>query len=265
MLHLDAVPWFAPADSTSRLALVVEVGRFHDPKIDWNLNRLLLTAILPAGDDGIFWLRLPYLTFDTGEIPVAHRWPWIMGPSGQDGWPGEKRIDAFGQIEVGATGPLGLPLIGGSAYALALGLPTGTDRAYPYSSVSLPFRIELRKPFPLGRSQQLGLTAGYLMHMDSGRDYLTPEAFSSGYHLGASWDLFLGRGRSLGLNYDYQDRDSLRSQLAQIQMWFPWGEVGSWGFKVAAELQGTLHRPAEWYFTLGWRFDSPRYRLNVAE
>ena len=40
-------------------------------------------------------------------------------------------------------------------------------------------------------------------------------------------------------------------------MWFPWGQAGSLGFKVAAELQGTLDRPAAWYFTLGWRLDSP--------
>lgn len=262
LMHLDAVPWFTPADSTSRLALVVEVSRFHDPKFNWDLNRLMLTAVLPAGDDATFFLRLPFLSFDTGGIPVAKRWPWIMGEDGQDGWPNEETIVSFGQIEVGITGPFGLPLLGDLDYGLALGLPTGSDRGYPYSSVSLPLRIELRKDIALGRLTYLGLVAGYLANMDSGKNFLTSEAFPNGYHLGAAVDLFQGRGRRIGLTYDFQDRDSRRSQLAQIQMWFSWGSSGSLGFKVGRELQGTLDRPAAWYFTLGWRFDSDKYRLG---
>ncbi|MCK9995086.1 MAG: hypothetical protein KAH56_02265 [Candidatus Krumholzibacteria bacterium] len=260
LMHLDAVPWFTPADSTSRLALVVEVNRFHDPKFDWNLNRILLTVVLPAGDNAAFFLRLPHMTFDTGNIPVAHRWPWVIGEDGQDGWPHEKRISSFGQIEVGVTGPVGLPLVGWVDYALAMGLPTGTDRVYPFSSMSIPLRLELRKNIQLGRISYLGLVAGYLANMDSGRAHLDPVAFPNGYHLGAALDLYQGRGQRLGLTYDYQDRDSRRSQLVGAQWWMSWGADGSLGFKVARELQGTLDRPAAWYFTLAWRLDSDRYR-----
>lgn len=263
LMHLDPVPWFTPADSTSRLALIVEVNRFSDSKFDWGLNRILLTAVLPAGDDGIFFLRLPHMTFDTGDITVAHRWPWVVGEDGQDGWPHEKRISSFGQIEVGVTGPANLPLLGGMDYALALGLPSGSDKVYPFSSTSIPFRLELKKNIPLGRISYLGLVAGYLAHMDSGRAHLASSAFPSGYHLGASLDLYQGRGRRLGVTYDYQDRESRRSQLAGAQWWLPWGADGSLGFKVARELQGTLDRPAAWYFTLTWRLDSARYRLNA--
>ena len=39
-----------------------------------------------------------------------------------------------------------------------------------------------------------------------------------------------------------------------------WTPDGSLGVKVARELQGTLHGPAAWYFTLAWRFDSPGRR-----
>ncbi len=261
LMHLDAIPWFTPADSTSRLALIVEVNRFHDPKFDWSVNRILLTAVLPAGDDAVFFLRIPHLTFDTGNTSVANRWPWVVGEGGQNGWPHEKRISSFGQIEVGATGPL--PLLGGVDFALALGLPTGSDKVYPFSSMSLPLRMELKKIIPLGRTTHLGLVAGYLSNMDSGRDYLASTAFPSGYHLGAAVDFYRGRGSRFGLTYDFQERESRRSQLAGVQWWLPWGADGSLGFKVSRELQGTLDRPAAWYFTLAWRLDSARYRLNA--
>ena len=263
LMHLDAIPWFTPADSTSRLVLIVEVNRFHDPKFDWNVNRVFLTAVLPAGDNAIFFLRMPHLTFDTGGTPLAHRWPWVIGEDGQNGWPHEKRISSFGQIEVGVTGPVRLPLLGGVDCALALGLPTGSDKLYPFSSMSLPLRMELKKIIPLGRTTHLGLVAGYLSNMDSGRAHLASTAFPSGYHLGAAVDFYQGRGRRFGLTYDFQDRESRRSQLAGVQWWLPWGADGSLGFKVGRELQGTLDRPAAWYFTLAWRLDSARYRLNT--
>jgi hypothetical protein len=263
-MHLDAIPWFTKADSTSRLALVVEVSRFHDPKFDWNLNRILLTTILPAGDDASFFLRLPHMTFDTGNVSVAQRWPWVIGEETAKGWPHEKRTSSFGQIEVGITGPVSLPLTGWVDYGLAFGLPTGSDKVYPFSSTSLPLRIELRKNIPLGDKSYLGLVAGYLSNMDSGKDDLASAAFPSGVHLGAAWDFYRGRGSRIGLTYDYQNRESRRSQLAGAQWWLPWGNDGSLGFKLAAELQGTLDRPAAWYFTLAWRLDSARYR-PVAE
>jgi hypothetical protein len=263
--HLDPVPWTAPADSTSRLALIAEVNRFHDPKFDWNLNRILLTAILPAGDDAVFFLRMPYLSFDTGNVSVAQRWPWVIGEGGQDGWPNEKRISSFGQIEVGVTGAFGLKGTGPLDYGLALGLPSGSDRVYPFSSMSLPLRIEVKKTYPLGGNRYLGLVAGYLYHMDSGKDFLDPTAFPSGVHLGAFLDFIRGPGSRLGFTYDFHDRKSRRSQLAGVQWWFRWGEVGSMGLKAAAEMQGTLDRPAAWYFTLAWRFDSLRYRPQEAD
>jgi hypothetical protein len=244
----------------------VEVNRFHDPKFNWNVNRIFLTAVLPAGDDATFFLRIPHLTFDTGDTSLASRWPWVIGEEGQNGWPYEKRISSFGQIEVGVTGPASLPLLGGLDYALALGLPVGSDKVYPFSSVSLPLRMELKKIIPLGRTTHLGFVAGYLSNMDSGGDYLTPSAFPSGYHLGSAVDLYRGRGRRFGLTYDFQDRESRQSQLAGVQWWLPWGADGSLGLKVGRELEGTLNRPAAWYFTLAWRLDSARYRMNaVAE
>lgn len=265
LMHLDPLPFFTPADSTSRLALVVDADRFHDAKFDWSLNRILMTAVLPAGDDGTFFLRLSHLTFDSGEIPLSSRWPWVLGPDGQDGWPHDKRNSSFGKMEVGITGPVVLPLVRGMDYGLALGLPTGNDRVYPFSAQSLPFRVQLRKPIVLGGGLQAGLSAGYLLHMGSGRDYLSESAFPNGYHLGASLASYGRPGARWHLTWDYRNEDSRESQLVGVQGWLPWTADGSVGVKVAAEIAGTLDRPAAWYFTLSWRFDSPKYRQGREE
>ena len=260
IMHLDPMPFFTPADSTSRLALVVDFEHALDTKWDWAVNRILLTAVLPAGDDATFFLRLPHVTFDTGETPVGVRWPWVLGPDGQDGWPGEKRLSGLGKIELGVTGPLVAPLLRGVDYGLSVGLPSGSDRLYPVSAQSIPFRIELRKPVVLGGGLQAGLQAGYLMHMDSGRDYLDSLAFPSGYRFGASLAGYGGPGARWELTWDYRNESSRESQLVGVQGWLPWTADGSLGVKVAREIAGTLDRHAEWRFGLSWRIDSPRYR-----
>lgn len=265
LLHLDPLPFFTAADSTSRLALQIDVDRFSDAKYDWTLNRALLTVILPAGDAGIFFLRLPHLTFDIGQTPLGARWPWVLGPDGQDGWPDETRLSSFGKIEVGTLGPLKLPLIGGLSYGLALGLPTGVDRTYPYSAKSLPFRAQVRKPVPLRGGLEAGFGAGYLVHMDSGDDFLDAIAFPSGSQLSASLAGFGGRGARWQLSWDYRNEDGRKSQLVGIQGWVPWADAGAVGLKIARELQGSLDRPAAWYFTLSWRLDSPKYRPADAD
>ena len=219
--------------------------------------------MLPAGDDGVFWLRLPLVTFDTGGLPLASRWPWVISDEAPEGWPGEERTSSYGQIEVGINGPVKLPLVTWVNYGLALGLPTGSDILYPFSATGMPLRIALKKNLPLGPTTYLGLVGGYVAHMDSGKDYLDPFAFPDGFHLGASFDVFRDRGSRFQLGYDYHDRDSRRSQLAGAQVWIPWGQSGSIGFKAARELQGTLDRPAEWYFTLSFRLDSPKHRIRA--
>jgi len=162
------------------------------------------------------------------------------------------------------TGPVRLPLVHWVDFGLALGLPSGSDVVYPFSSTSIPLRLALKKNLPLSRRSWLGLVAGYLENMDSGKDYLTASAFPSGYHLGASYDFYRKRGSRIGLEYDYENRDSRLSQIVGAQWWLPWGKDGSVGLKVAAEIQGTLDRPAAWYFTLAFRLDSPGHRLEPA-
>jgi len=260
--HLDAIPWHTPADSTSRLALVLDLQRMTDDHTGWNADRILLTAVLPAGDEGTFFLRIPHQTFDSGGLRLGGRWPWVLGEAAGPGWPNEDRTSSFGQIEVGTTGPWRIPLLGRSDYAVALGLPMGSDRVYPFSSTSIPLRLAVRKPLDLGGRRRLGLAGTYLQHMGSGKDYLIDFAFPSGWRLGATFDWYRGSGGRFGLGYDYEDRDGRQSQLLSARLWFPWAERAAIGLEAAREIAGTLDRPAAWYFTVSWRLNSAKYRAG---
>jgi len=92
-------------------------------------------------------------------------------------------------------------------------------------------------------------------------DFLNEEtAFPSGVHLGGVLNWYRGRGSRLAMSYDFHNREGRKSQLLGVQAWVPWTDDGSVGLKVARELQGTLDRPAAWYFTVSFRLDSNRYR-----
>ncbi len=71
---------------------------------------------------------------------------------------------------------------------------------------------------------------------------------------------YRGRNSRLGLAYDYHHRQGRISQLLGLQAWAPWTDDASIGFKVSHELQGSLDRPAAWYFTISFRLDSQKYR-----
>lgn len=260
ILHLDPMPWSSPADSTSRLALEVAADHFFDARYDWSVDRLLLTVILPGGDAGRFFVRMPHLTFDTGNVPVLQRWPGIRGEDMAADWPGSGRVNGFGQVEAGTMGDLSLPLLGEVAYGAALGLPVGSEDLYPFSSTSMPLRLELRKSSRVAGPLHLHLTAGTRASMGSGRAGLDEDAFTSGHHLGAELDWYRGRGSRLAWTLDSGNFDGRTSLLAGMQVWFPWTADGSVGLKAAKELEGDEDRPAQWYVTLAWRFDSPAYR-----
>lgn len=260
MPYFDDLPFFTPADSTSRLALVADLNRFEETKFNWSVNRLLISIILPAGQEASFFIRMPLTTFDTGQTPLFSRWPWLAGEEA-DSWPDSRRYSGFGQPEIGATGPLGLSMLPNWHYGVALGLPAGTDFLYPFSSVSMPLRLEARKMVAWGTNRQLGLNLGYVMNMKSAKDYLNSDyAFPSGWHLGSDLNFYRGRGKRMSLAYDYHNRNGKNLQLIGVQGWLPWTDDGSVGLKVSREIQGTLDNPATWYFTLSFRLDSDRYR-----
>ncbi len=262
MLHLDAIPWYTPADSTSRLALEVGVDHFFDPRYDWSMDRLLLTVILPSGGRGIYFLRMSNLTFDSGNVPVLQRWSHIRGEEMEADWPGSGRVRGFGQLEGGVCGPFALPVLGAVDFGAALGLPVGTDTLYPFSSTSMPLRFELRKSLLLGKSLAMHLSAGALSVVGSGREGLSDDAFKGGNHLAAELDWYRGRGARLAATVDSRNRAGRTSLLAGAQWWLPWTGKGSVGLKVARELEDEIDRAAQWYVTVAWRFDSGPYRAG---
>ena len=263
ILFLDDMPFFAKADSTSRLALITEINRFEDQKFGWSANRLLATIVLPAGEKAVYFVRMPYTSFDHGGVSLKSRWPWVLGNSEVKDWPNGERVTSFGQLEMGVTGPLNFSFFSDFHYSAALGLPVGTDRLYPFSSISMPLRFEFRKNIPWGLSRQISLQLGYLDNMNSSMDFLNEEsAFPSGFHLGGAFNWYRGRNSRLAMSYDYHNREGRRSQLVGLQAWVPWTENGSVGFKASRELQGSLDRPAAWYFTVSFRLDSNKYRPN---
>ncbi len=264
LLHLDEIPWQAPADSTSRLALVVEADRFFDPRFDWTVNRLLLTVVLPGGPDGIFFVRMPHLTFDSGAESAASRWPGILGEETPATWPYSSRVKSFGQLEVGSVSRVALPGLGGLQLGTALGLPVGVDKLYPFSSTSLPLRGELRKIAPVGRRWWVQARGGYLLNMDSGKSELSSDAFASGTHLGIDLAWYRGPGNRLLLTADLAERNGRRSRQVGLQWWGGWTDDGSVGIRIAKELEDGTDRPASWYLSLAWRFDSPSHRPGVA-
>lgn len=254
--HLDALPWPSPADSLSRLSFVVEGDRFLDKASDWSVNRLMLTATIPAGQRAAWFVRMPYLTFDSAGLSAAERWPHTVGEDQEPGWPHGSRLDGFGQIEVGAVGRARLPLVGPSRYGLALGLPTGQNGLYPWSSTSLPLRLQVQRLVVPGRVWSFWLGGGFLAHMDASGDDLSDAAFPGGWQADAELAAALPGGRLWRFGTCWQDREGRTSLLASAEAQFPWAVGGAVGLRVARELADAADRPAQWYFTAIWRFDA---------
>ncbi len=265
MLHLDPLPWSIPADSTSTRALVVETTHFREDKFDWAANRLMLTLILPAGAEGTFFLRIPHVTVDMGDVSLFSRWPWAQGEAEVDPFWTERRVSSFGQLEIGVNSRHAWPLVGLVHYGAALGLPVGSDRLYPFSSVSFPLRIELRKDLELRSGAHLALSGGYLDNTDSGSDLLDPMVFPNGWRWGATLSFFGGRNRRVVLDYDQQNREGHRSTVVGLQVWRLWSDDASWGLRVDRELAGSLDRYSVWRLALSWRFGDSEHRPGVKE
>ena len=250
MLHLDPLPYFAPADSTSRLALTVRTDRFEDGKFGWSANRLLITAQLPAGSKAAFFVRLPWVSLDNGGLSLFSRWPWLRNYDDEGqlvDWPEVQRRSSFGQPEVGLTGPVLLSGLGQWDIGAALGLPAGSDFLYPFSSASIPLRLQLRRRFDLGQRLHAASTFGYLKSMGSGKEWLDgDEAFTDGHLVSLQGGMNLGFRSRVLLGYTLQERSGRRSQEVGLEVWFPWADTGSVGLDFQRELQGSLDRAAAW-------------------
>lgn len=232
MVHLDPMLWTAPTDSLAGPSLEIRIDRFEEPKFDWAADRALLTLRLPTSPTSGYFVRLPHATFDFGDTPLFQRWPWLEpelpdGEEESDVFWSERRVTSFGQIEIGGDRHARWPWLGEFAYGGALGLPTGTDRLYPISSISFPLRLEARKTWGAGSGLQLDLDAGGLVNVDSGGDTLDENAFPGGWHAGLGLRLGSAQGRRLRLELDHQDREGRLAQRATAALVLPRGERSS--------------------------------------
>lgn len=256
LLHLDPMLWTAATDSLTGPSLEIELSRFEEPKFGWSADRVLLTLRLPTSPEGGFFVRMPHATFDFGDTSLFARWPWLRsGEEIDESW-SERRVVSFAQLEVGGDRRASWPWLGDFAYGGAIGLPVGSDRLYPLSSVSFPIRAEVRKRLVAGDRIDLAADAGLLYNIASRSDELDGDiAFPGGWHARAVLRLGPERGRQMVLDVDHQDRDGRLSQRLGAALTLPWTDRGSFTARIDRELAGTLDRFAAWRFAVAWRFE----------
>lgn len=251
----ESLPAWAPADSTSRLAARIDLGRFGDGRNGWIADRLLLDARLPLGGRSCIFLRLPYLRFDSAAERAAIRWPAIVGPDSIAGWPGESVVSGIGQMEIGAVGPLSLPGLGPLQGAIAAGVPLGEGRLYPFSSAGLPLRLGLTRWSRLSDSWWFSAAAVLVAHGGQSGDALAPSAFPSGWQAALAAER-VGRDGGLRLGWDWHDRSGRREQILSAQVWLPWSGGSRFGLRAAREITGSPDRVAAWALGLMWRLEA---------
>lgn len=252
------LPWFDPlpawssADTLANRAFALEAAHLADGRTDWAADRIVLEVRFPVGGRGFFYGRLPWVRLDTGQLPALERWPALSGAEAGPGWPGEAVLTGFGQLELGAAGPLRLPGLGALTAAVGVGVPLGHSRFYPLSSSGLPVRIEAVRRFGLAGDWNVLAAAGLLRHGGPGDDVLDEGAFPDG-HL-ARLGLERARGpRAARLVWHSSTRGGRGEQWLSAEFSGPWTASGRLGVHVAREISGSADRLAAWTLGLAWR------------
>jgi hypothetical protein len=253
---LDPLPWPAPGREPSR-AVELAYDRLEDETTHWLAHRVGLAMVLPAGSSSSFFVRAHYVTFDSFGTTVLERWPALASEDAEPGWPFERRTVGFARPEVGVLGQLGLPLLGDAQFALALALPVGREELYPFSAASMPVRLALRRPVPLADRVLLTLTAGRILHVDSGRDVFTAEAYPGGNHLGAGLVWNLADRRSVRLDYVDESFEDARSSRLALEVRLPFSGLHSLHLRGERELAGRLVRAYATWITVAWHLALP--------
>ena len=104
--YLDPIPWVKTTAKIGQEAVLFNLDRFWDTRTDWTANRLGVTGLLRAGRSGMFYLRVWYVAFDSGDLPVLERWPDVRGPDAEPDWPGEARSVGLGRPQLGGAVPV---------------------------------------------------------------------------------------------------------------------------------------------------------------
>lgn len=248
----DPLPAWSPADTLANRAFACEATHLADGRSGWTADRIVLEVRFPAGGRGFFYGRLPWVRLDTGELPALERWPGLAGADAGAGWPGEAVLTGFGQLELGAAGPLRLPALGPLTAALGVGVPLGHSRFYPLSSSGLPVRLEAVRRLGLARDWNVLAAAGLLRHGGPGDDVLDESAFPDGNL--ARVGLERARGtRAVRLVWSSSTRGGRSEQWLMAEFTGPWTGSARLAVHAARELSGSADRLAAWRLGLAWR------------
>jgi hypothetical protein len=255
--YLDPLPFYARSDTAAGRILVVSYDRFDDEISHWAADRVGLTGILATGRRSCLFVRAHYLAFDSGELSTLQRWPQLADEAPSD-WPGEHRMVGWTRPEVGVLAQLALPGLGETECVLAAALPVGRDELYPLSAASLPLRLLLGKSLVTAASWQAHLAAGQIIHLDSSRQWLQPEAFPSGTVLAVrcQWRPQGPRSVSVALSLQEELLGDRRSTNLGCQVWWPYGLQHAIGLSVQRELAGRAERSFGSLVTLSWRLQA---------
>ncbi|MBK7187738.1 MAG: hypothetical protein IPH86_03380 [bacterium] len=253
---LDELPFWTPADTLAHRASRLEATRFGDGHSGWTADRVLVDIRLPFGSHGAFLVRLPWVRFDSGGLSALERWPTLAGAETTAGWPGESVLSGFGQVELGAAGPVRLPWLGAAAGSIAVGVPLGQSRFYPWSSAGIPARVGLTRTVGIGSRWWATAGAVFVTHGGPGDEELGPEAFPNGWHTRLE---ILRRGGVLDLQaaWERRARGDRVEQVLVAEAWAPWGGGNRVGLRLAREITGSPDRAAGWAAGVLWRL-APR-------
>ena len=252
--YLDPLPFWTPSDSTASRAFLVEITRHGDGRTGWTSDRLLVDARLPLGKRGCFLLRMPVLRSDTGNLTAPARWPDILGPEAEAGWPGESVVTGIGQLELGAAGPLTMPLLGPLIGAVVVGVPLGDGRLYPWSTAGVPARFGLTRWFSLRPGWWLGAGAVLVGHAGQSGDVLDASAFPDGWQATVSAER-AGPSGGLRLGWDQHSRSGRQEQLVSAEGWRTWSGGNRVGVRASREITDSADRVAAWSLGLIWRLE----------
>jgi hypothetical protein len=262
--YLEALPWSEASDSLTGGLALFHWERFADAHTGWHADRVGVTGLVPLSGAAIFF-RESFVLFDTDNLSALRRWPEIAGEETTTDWPGERQISGWGRPEVGMFGLVDLPLLPPSQLALALGLPAGRDDLYPFSSVSVPARLGLRRVFKPAAEWQAAVSLTGILELDSGGEQLQPGAFPSG----AGWALTAARrlGTSrLELLYQGMRLGGRASDRLGARLWLELGSSGQQlGVQTRWEMAGTTNRPFAWSLALIWRLAGPSATAGTGE
>lgn len=268
--HLDGFPWYTVTDSLARRGAALRYDQFRDPDTRWRTDRLGVLLHTAVGRFGVFFVQVDVLRFDTAGLSVLDRWPQLAQPDDEGNvdldWPEETIIGGFGRPELGLLAPLGLPLLGRGHLGLLAGLPVGRDELYPMSSAALPLRLDWRRPF--GRPGGLvgAVRVGVEQTFDSSRDFLTADAFPSGFRYGAELGLVGVAERGLTLAWAARELShGHHSRRLSLQGVLPLGDGHGLELRLGRELGGKADRYATWIASIAWRLRSPPPAAAEAE